>query len=122
MFRSKITTLILLAVVSTLIVEVTNADFIFGEPVNLKEVIPVIDLIDELINCFSSDGLEIYLAIRAGDPHVVVIIMTAHPKELSDLVDKAIHYSVYSCLYKPLDTPRVIELVDEVWAQKQKAM
>jgi hypothetical protein len=36
-------------------------DFTFGEPVNLKEVIPVIDPIDELINCFSSDGLEIYL-------------------------------------------------------------
>ncbi len=37
------------------------ADFTFGEPVNLKEVIPIIDPAHESIGCFSSDGLEIYI-------------------------------------------------------------
>jgi Tol biopolymer transport system component len=36
------------------------ADFIFGEPMQLKSVIPSIDPAHESINCFSSDGLEIY--------------------------------------------------------------
>ncbi len=39
MFRNKITTLILLAVVLALIVEVANADFIFGEPTNLGPMV-----------------------------------------------------------------------------------
>jgi len=38
-----------------------NADFAFGEPVNLKSVIPVIDPAHESIDCFSSDGLEMYI-------------------------------------------------------------
>jgi hypothetical protein len=37
------------------------ADFTFGEPVNLKEVIPLIDPVHESIDCFSYDGLEIYI-------------------------------------------------------------
>jgi Tol biopolymer transport system component/tetratricopeptide (TPR) repeat protein len=36
-------------------------DFIFGEQVNLKEVIPVIDPVYESIDCLSYDGLEIYI-------------------------------------------------------------
>ncbi len=39
MFRNKITTLILLAVVLALIVEVANADFTFGEPTNLGAMV-----------------------------------------------------------------------------------
>ena len=38
-----------------------NADFVFGEPVNLTTVIPVIDPVHESIDCFLSDGLEIYI-------------------------------------------------------------
>ncbi len=37
------------------------ADFTFGEPVNLRTVMPVIDPMYENIDCFSSDGLEMYL-------------------------------------------------------------
>jgi len=37
-----------------------NADFTFGEPVNLETVIPVIQIIDT-IECFSYDGLEMYI-------------------------------------------------------------
>jgi hypothetical protein len=39
----------------------TNADFTFGEPVNLKSVIPVIDPLHDGIDCVSSDGLEMYI-------------------------------------------------------------
>lgn len=38
-----------------------RADFIFGELANLKTVIPVIDPALEGIDCFSHDGLEVYL-------------------------------------------------------------
>lgn len=38
-----------------------KADFTFGEPVNLKSVIPVIDPAHESVNCFTSEGLEMYI-------------------------------------------------------------
>ncbi len=38
-----------------------RADFTFGEPVNLRTVIPDIDPVHESISCLSSDGHEIYL-------------------------------------------------------------
>jgi Tol biopolymer transport system component len=40
------------------------ADFTFGEPVNLKSIIPVIDVATDDIDCFSYDGLEIYILSR----------------------------------------------------------
>ncbi|MBM4029348.1 MAG: hypothetical protein FJ280_28720, partial [Planctomycetes bacterium] len=40
-----------------------HADFTFGERVNLKSVIPVIDTADGNIDCFSYDGLEVYTII-----------------------------------------------------------
>jgi serine/threonine protein kinase/Tol biopolymer transport system component len=39
------------------------ADFTFGERVNLKSVVPVIDTADGNIECFSYDGLEVYTSI-----------------------------------------------------------
>ncbi|MCX5646979.1 MAG: protein kinase [Phycisphaerae bacterium] len=46
---------------------VVFADFTFGTPVSLKSIVPAIDGTTELIDCFSSDGLEMYIASqRAG--------------------------------------------------------
>ncbi|KPL13164.1 hypothetical protein AMJ85_00045 [candidate division BRC1 bacterium SM23_51] len=38
-----------------------NADFTFGEPVNLESVFPFLDPDEEGISCFSSDALEMYI-------------------------------------------------------------
>jgi len=44
-----------------------KADFIFGKPVNLETVIPVIDPAQDGIDCFSYDGLEMYIeSVRPG--------------------------------------------------------
>lgn len=44
-----------------------HADIAFGEPVNLRSIIPLIDPAHESIDCLSSDGLEMYIeSDRAG--------------------------------------------------------
>jgi len=59
--------LLVLVLAFGLFTEQTNADFTFGEPVNLKTVIPVIDPEYDVIDCFSYDGLETYFdSERAG--------------------------------------------------------
>jgi len=40
---------------------IANADFTFETPVNLKSTIPVLDAAHDAIDCFSSDGLELYI-------------------------------------------------------------
>ena len=67
MFRNKITTLLLLAVVWALMVEVANADFTFGEPTNLGPAINSAD--GEVVPYLSPDGLELYF-FRAGETWV----------------------------------------------------
>jgi Tol biopolymer transport system component len=37
------------------------ADFTFGKPVNLKSVVPFLDPAHDAIDCFSHDGLEMYI-------------------------------------------------------------
>jgi serine/threonine protein kinase/Tol biopolymer transport system component/tetratricopeptide (TPR) repeat protein len=48
-------------------VQSAHADFTFGEPVNLRSVVPAIDPAHESPVCFSYDGLEMYIVSdRAG--------------------------------------------------------
>ena len=58
MFVTPLFGLCLLAGLNT---PAAQADFTFGEPVNLNSIIPVIDTAVENPTCFSTDGLEIYL-------------------------------------------------------------
>jgi len=58
MFLTSIFTLCLLPGIET---PPLYADFDFGEVVNLKVVVPLIDPAHESINCISSDGLEMYI-------------------------------------------------------------
>jgi len=58
---SKIMLLLLVFVGLTLAAGSANADFTFGEPVNLESVIPVLDPAYDAIDCFSCDGLEMFI-------------------------------------------------------------
>jgi len=67
--NSKRMVLVVVGIVAVMVISGGNAkaDFTFGEPVNLESVIPVIDPVQENIECFSSDGLEIYVvSLRPG--------------------------------------------------------
>lgn len=65
------------------------------------------------------NGLETYLAIRAIDPQVVAIMMTAYRQEMADLVEEALHNHAYTCLYKPLEMEELLRLLDEIRERKQ---
>jgi len=72
--------MLLLAVLTCVVLTnayVAKADFTFSEPVNLTSVIPAIDPAHESIDCFSSDGLELYIESDrpggSGDPDLWVL-------------------------------------------------
>lgn len=59
----KSTEMVFVALLSLLVSSrYAQAAFVFGEPTNLREVIPVIDPAWDTVDCFSSDGLEVYIS------------------------------------------------------------
>ena len=57
------------------------------------------------------DGVETFERVKKIDPKAVVIMMTGYTEE--DLVNRAISGGAYTCIYKPFDMEKVIELVDK---------
>ena len=47
-------------------VPAARADFTFGEPVHLDTVMPFLTIADSSVECFSSDGLEMFINSHAG--------------------------------------------------------
>lgn len=67
------------------------------------------------------NGLETYLAIRKVNTQAVAIMMTAFRQEMSDLIEKALKSSAYTCIYKPFAIEKLLRLVEEICERKQKA-
>lgn len=67
------------------------------------------------------NGLEVYLKIKAINPEVVAILMTAYRQEMDDLVEVALHNNAYACIYKPFDIENLLSLTEGILEKKKKA-
>jgi len=63
------------------------------------------------------NGVETFEQVKKIDPNAAVIMMTGY--SLDDLVRRAISQGAYTCIYKPFDMEKVIELVEEICVQKK---
>jgi len=64
------------------------------------------------------NGLETYLAIREFRPNVVAVIITGYRQETSELVQRALQSSAYTCLEKPIDMDSLVSMLEQIKAQK----
>ena len=64
--------------------------------------------------------MQTYLAIRALDPNVTVVMMTGYREEMSALVETALRSHASACLYKPFEAEQVVALVEKIKQGKQK--
>lgn len=60
------------------------------------------------------DGLGVYLAIKEINPKTVAVIITAYHEEMKDFISWCLEKGVYTCLTKPLDVGKVLELTEEI--------
>ncbi len=60
------------------------------------------------------NGFETYLKIRESKPDVITVLITGHFDTMEDTIRQALLSSVYTCLRKPLDMPKVLTLIDEL--------
>ena len=64
------------------------------------------------------NGVETFKEVKKIDPGVAVIMMTAYSVE--DLVREALEEGAYTCVQKPFDMEKVIELIDNIIKDKVK--
>ncbi|GAH73170.1 unnamed protein product, partial [marine sediment metagenome] len=64
------------------------------------------------------NGVETFEQVKEIDPEVTVIMMTGYTEE--DLVKGAINEGAYTCIYKPFDMEKVIELVEKISKERKK--
>jgi DNA-binding NtrC family response regulator len=61
------------------------------------------------------NGLETYLEIKRINPKAKAILMTAYKQEMEDLVRQALgEDDIYTCLFKPFDVDKVLDLIGEI--------
>ena len=67
------------------------------------------------------NGLETYLELRKIRPKIKAIMMTAYHQEEQNLVEEAIEQNIYTCVYKPFDTKKLLKIIEGILAAKTKA-
>jgi two-component system response regulator HydG len=77
-------------------------------------------LLDLKLNGFS--GLDVLKKIRVQHPNLPVIIVTAHRQEMSDSIRAAFEINAYACLYKPLEIPKLLELLAKVQLENLRVL
>jgi len=65
------------------------------------------------------NGLEVYLKIKAINPEVVAILMTAYHQEMDDLIEAALNKSAYASIYKPFDIENLLSLTEGILEKKK---
>ncbi len=64
------------------------------------------------------NGVETFEQVKKIDPKAAVIMMTGYTEE--DLVKSAISKGAYTCIYKPFNMEKVIELVESIARSEKK--
>ena len=64
------------------------------------------------------DGVETFERVKEIDPEATVIMMTGYTEE--DLVRKAVSEGAYTCIYKPFNMEKLLELVEGISRGKKK--
>ncbi len=71
------------------------------------------------MDLLENNALEVSRLILEDDPEATVILMTADRIEKKVIMERALNDFAYTCLYKPLDMVKVLDLVAEVGDKKQ---
>jgi DNA-binding NtrC family response regulator len=64
-------------------------------------------LLDMKLNSLS--GLDVLKTIRAKYPRLPVLLVTGYRQEMADAIQNALEINAYTCLYKPLEIPKLLE-------------
>ncbi len=65
------------------------------------------------------NGLEVFRRIRAMQPGVITILISGYAEEMHDMIQQTLSESAHTCLRKPLDMERLLDLLEGVCTAKR---
>ncbi len=91
--------------------EVTLVTDPHGAVERIREDAQVV-LLDMKLN--GINGLDLLREIKKMHPHLPVILVTGYREEMGSVVEKALKFSAYTCLYKPLQIDELFAVLKDV--------
>lgn len=75
-------------------------------------------LLDMKLN--SIDGSVVIRDLHAQYPDLPVLLITGYRREMMPAIEKALEIKAFTCLYKPLDIPYLLSILDGLWQERLK--
>jgi CheY-like chemotaxis protein len=77
-------------------------------------------LLDMKLNGIS--GMDVLREIRKKYPTLPVIFMTGHREELTPLIKDALDIDAFTCMYKPLEISRLLQMLAELQVKRLRSL
>jgi CheY-like chemotaxis protein len=88
--------------------------------VNLMTTDAQVVLLDLKFNGIS--GLDVLRDIRKKNPTLPVLMVTGYRKEMASAIQAALEISAFTCLYKPLEIPQLLEMLTELQRSRLRGL
>ncbi len=99
-------------------VETENrADRVLG---HLDQAYKLVVLLD--LKLGSADGVDVLKQIRGKYPTKPVLLVTGYREEMGASIQKGQQIGAYACLYKPLETDRLLGFIEDISRRKRGAV
>jgi DNA-binding NtrC family response regulator len=77
-------------------------------------------LVDMKLNCIN--GCDLLQSVREHNPTLPVVLVTGYRQEMAEAIQKALSVSAYTCLYKPLSIPELLQTLADIQTNRLKAV
>jgi DNA-binding NtrC family response regulator len=99
-------------------VETENrADQVLG---HLEQAYKLVVLLD--LKLGNANGVDVLKQIRSKYPTKPVVLVTGHSQEMGASIEKGAQIGAYACLYKPLETDRLLGFIEDISRSKRGAV
>ena len=95
----------------------TDPDSVLGHMESNYELLVVLDL-----KLGGADGGDVLKKIRGKYPTKPVVLVTGNHGESVASIEKAMRIGAYTCLYKPLEVEKLVDIIEETSRNKLRAL
>jgi two-component system response regulator HydG len=68
------------------------------------------------------NGLDVLKEIRKNNPNLPVLLVTGYRKEMENIIQSAMEINAYTCLYKPLEIPQLLQMLSEFQMKRLRGL
>ena len=95
----------------------SDPDSVIGRLEQNYELLVVLDL-----KLGKADGVDVLKGIRGRSPTKPVVLVTGSQGESMASIEQGMRIGAYTCLYKPLEMEKLVEIIEEISRRKLRAL